>query len=134
MTATLPSNSSTAPARSAPDLETIDPTSPASPVNVAEYGFEGRFEDWTADTRYFEYTRAADPVGLGYTPSVPAERFGPELWQGGRTRITPWTSPNRSGSPTVRHASGPGSPLREHPCRRQDPHRGRTRPRSCTTS
>lgn len=71
MTATLPSNSSTTPTRSAPDLETIDPTSPASPVNVAEYGFEGRFEDWTADTRYFEYTRAADPVGLGYTPSVP---------------------------------------------------------------
>ena len=73
MTATLPSNSSTAPTRSHPDLDTIDPTAPAAPVNVAEYGFEGRFEDWTADTRWYEYTRAADPVGLGYTPAVPAE-------------------------------------------------------------
>ncbi|GAA4842032.1 hypothetical protein GCM10023201_35290 [Actinomycetospora corticicola] len=94
MTATLPSNSSTTPARSggdldAVDLDAIDPTVPAEPVNVAEFGFEGRFEDWTADTRWFEYTKAADPVGLGYTPKVPAERFGPELWQGGRTRITP---------------------------------------------
>ena len=70
-------------------LTELDPTTPAEPVNVAEYGFEGRFEDWTAEARYFEYTQAADPVGLGYTPQVPAERFGPELYSGGATRIVP---------------------------------------------
>lgn len=70
-------------------LTELDPTTPAEPVNVAEYGFEGRFEDWTADGRYFEYTQAADPVGLGYTPRVPAEQFGPELYSGGATRIVP---------------------------------------------
>jgi hypothetical protein len=70
-------------------LTELDPTMPAEPVNVAEYGFEGRFEDWTADGRYFEYSQAADPVGLGYTPRVPAEQFGPELYSGGATRIVP---------------------------------------------
>lgn len=71
------------------ELDEIDPTVPAPLVNVAEYGFEGRFEDWTADARYFEYSRAANPVGSGSVPPVPVERFGPELYSGGATRIVP---------------------------------------------
>ena len=71
------------------ELELLDPTVPAAAVNVAEYGFEGRFEDWTADARYLEYSRAADPIGLGTTSKVPAERFGPELYRDGPTRVVP---------------------------------------------
>ena len=32
-------------------------------------------EDWTGDARYFEYSRAANPVGSGHIPAVPLERF-----------------------------------------------------------
>jgi len=32
-------------------------------------------EDWTGDARYFEYTRAANPVGSGHIPAIPLERF-----------------------------------------------------------
>ncbi len=46
----------------------LDPTIAAPVTNVAEYGFEGRFEDWTGDARYFEYSKAANPIGSGQTP------------------------------------------------------------------
>ena len=46
----------------------LDPTIPAPMINVAEYGFEGRFEDWADDARYFEYSKAANPVGSGPRP------------------------------------------------------------------
>ncbi|MCD9622323.1 cupin domain-containing protein [Rhabdothermincola salaria] len=32
-------------------------------------------EDWSGDARYFEYSRAANPVGSGRVPKVPLERF-----------------------------------------------------------
>ena len=35
------------------DDDEVDPTVPAPMTNVAEYGFEGRFQDWTDDARYF---------------------------------------------------------------------------------
>jgi gentisate 1,2-dioxygenase len=44
-------------------------------------------EDWTGDARFFEYSRAADPIASGDTPPVPMQEFGPELHEGGPTRI-----------------------------------------------
>jgi gentisate 1,2-dioxygenase len=67
----------------------VDPTIPAPMTNVAEYGFEGRFEDWADDARYFEYSRAANPIGSGFTPKVPILRFGPEMYQDEPTGIVP---------------------------------------------
>lgn len=67
----------------------LDPTAASPAVNVAEYGFEGRFEDWTGDARYFEYSKAADPIGAGHTSRVPAARFSPLLYADGPTRIIP---------------------------------------------
>jgi gentisate 1,2-dioxygenase len=67
----------------------VDPTIPAPMTNVAEYAFEGRFEDWTHDARYFEYSRAADPIGSGHTPKVPIVRFSPELYQDAPTGVVP---------------------------------------------
>ena len=69
--------------------DTLDPTVPAPATNVAEYGFEGRFEDWADDARYFEYSKAANPIGSGHTPKVPVVRFAPELYNDGPTRIVP---------------------------------------------
>ncbi|MCV7099419.1 cupin domain-containing protein [Mycobacterium palustre] len=63
-----------------PDL---DPTVPAPPTNVAERGFEGRLDDWAdweGSARYFEYSKAANPIGSGHAPQVPVRRFGPELY------------------------------------------------------
>jgi gentisate 1,2-dioxygenase len=44
-------------------------------------------EDWSGDARFFEYSRAANPIAAGYTPLVPMERFGARLHKGGGTRI-----------------------------------------------
>jgi gentisate 1,2-dioxygenase len=67
----------------------VDPTVPAPMINVAEYGFEGRFEDWADDARYFEYSQAANPIGSGFTPKVPIHRFSPELYREEPTGIIP---------------------------------------------
>ncbi len=67
----------------------VDPTVPAQMTNVAEYGFEGRFEDWAEDARYFEYSQAADPIGSGFTLKVPVIRFGPELYADQPTGVVP---------------------------------------------
>jgi gentisate 1,2-dioxygenase len=37
------------------------------------------FEDWSGDARYFEYTRAADPVGSGAIARIPIQRFSARL-------------------------------------------------------
>jgi gentisate 1,2-dioxygenase len=58
-------------------------------TNVAEYGFEGRFQDWAEDARYFEYSKAANPVGSGHTSSLPITSFGRDLYLDGPTRIIP---------------------------------------------
>jgi gentisate 1,2-dioxygenase len=74
----------------APDeVDVLDPTIAAPVTNVAEYGFEGRFEDWTGDARYFEYSRAANPIGTGHTPKVPAARFSRALYADAPTGIVP---------------------------------------------
>jgi len=45
--------------------------------------------DWTVDAIFFEYSKAADPVGAGYTSQVPAEQFSSDLYKDGPTRIIP---------------------------------------------
>jgi gentisate 1,2-dioxygenase len=67
----------------------LDPTIPAPMTNVAEYGFEGRFEEWADDARYFEYSKAANPIGSGHAPQVPIVRFGPELYLDQPTGVVP---------------------------------------------
>ena len=67
----------------------LDPTIPAPATNVAEFAFEGRFEDWADDARYFEYSKAANPIGSGHTPRVPIRSFGRDLYTDGPSRIIP---------------------------------------------
>jgi hypothetical protein len=67
----------------------LDPTIPAPMTNVAEYGFEGRFEDWADDARYFEYSKAANPIGSGHAPQVPIVQFGPEVYMDQPTGVVP---------------------------------------------
>ncbi|CAN5397475.1 hypothetical protein BH10ACT3_BH10ACT3_08800 [soil metagenome] len=38
-------------------------------------------EDWSGDARYFEYSRAANPVGAGITSKVPMRQFPASLHQ-----------------------------------------------------
>ncbi|UMB67495.1 cupin [Mycobacterium paraterrae] len=74
--------------RSATSVD-LDPTIPAPMTNVAEYGFEGRFEEWADDARLFEYSKAANPIGSGHAPQVPIVQFGPELYLDMPTGVTP---------------------------------------------
>lgn len=72
----------------APSVD-LDPTIPAPMTNVAERGFEGRFADWADDAQYFEYSKAANPIGSGHTPKVPIVQFSPQLYQDVPTGIVP---------------------------------------------
>jgi gentisate 1,2-dioxygenase len=47
------------------------------------------FEDWTGDARFFEYTKAANPVVASLSPPVPIRSFPAALHQGDATRIVP---------------------------------------------
>jgi gentisate 1,2-dioxygenase len=67
----------------------LDPTIPAPMTNVAEYGFEGRFEEWADDARLFEYSKAANPIGSGHAPQVPIVQFGPEIYLDQPTGVVP---------------------------------------------
>src|SRR6201992_1127522 len=69
--------------------DNLDPTIPAPMTNVAEYGFEGRFEERADDARYFEYSRAATPIGAGHAPQVPIVQFGPEIYLDQPTGVVP---------------------------------------------
>jgi hypothetical protein len=71
------------------DEDVVDPTIPAPMTNVAEYGFEGRFEDWAEDARYFEYSKAANPIGSGHTSKIPIRAFSRDLYSDGPTHIIP---------------------------------------------
>jgi gentisate 1,2-dioxygenase len=66
-----------------------EPTVSARMTDVAKYAFEGRFEDWAEDARYFEYSKAANPIGSGHTSHVPITSFGRELYLDGPTRVIP---------------------------------------------
>jgi gentisate 1,2-dioxygenase len=67
----------------------LDPTIAAPMTNVAEYGFEGRFEEWARDARFFEYSKAANPIGSGHTSQVPIVQFGPEVYTDAPTSVIP---------------------------------------------
>ena len=41
------------------------------------------------DARYFEYSKAANPIGSGHTSRVPIKSFGRDLYLDGPTRIIP---------------------------------------------
>ncbi len=56
-------------------------------------------EDWTGDARFFEYTEAVDPLRGGAITAVTPELFGPELHQGGPTRIVPLDCSDALGVP-----------------------------------
>ncbi len=47
-------------------------------------------EDWSGDARYFEYSRAANPVGSGHIPAIPLERFPAARHRGVTTGIIPF--------------------------------------------
>jgi gentisate 1,2-dioxygenase len=70
---------------------TDSPTTPLTPPGRPESGLQVGYaiEDWTGDARFFEYSRAANPIGSGYTPRIPMEQFSPTLHKGGATRIVP---------------------------------------------
>ena len=80
--------------------DALDPTFPAPMTNVAEYGFEGRFEDWADDARYFEYSKAANPIGSGHTSQVPIKSFGRDLYLDG-PESSRWTCPPNWASTAV---------------------------------
>jgi gentisate 1,2-dioxygenase len=67
----------------------LDPTKPAPMINVAEYGFEGRFQDWAEDAEYFEYSKAANPIGSGQVPQMPITRFDPDVYTDQPTGVIP---------------------------------------------
>jgi gentisate 1,2-dioxygenase len=72
--------------------ELVDPTIAPfpRPVNVAEMGFEGRFDDWADHAAYYEYTKAANPLAPGGpTSAVPAAQFGADLHTDGPTGVVP---------------------------------------------
>jgi gentisate 1,2-dioxygenase len=77
------------PDHSLAELVNLNPTIPAPMTNVAEYGFEGRFEEWADDARYFEYSKAVNPIGSGHAPQVPIRRFGPEIYMDEPTGVVP---------------------------------------------
>jgi gentisate 1,2-dioxygenase len=86
MTTTAPTTAPTNRRRA----EDIDPTIPAPPALAAEPAdAQPAFEDWTADARYFEYSKAANPIGSGHTSRIPIARFGSDLYADGPSRIVP---------------------------------------------
>jgi hypothetical protein len=85
----------------------IDPTVPAPMTNVAEYAFEGRFAEWADDAKYFEYSKAANPIGSGLTPKVPIRQFGPELYRDQPTGLIPLDLSGDLGT-TTGEATSPG--------------------------
>lgn len=61
-------------------MDALDPTIPAPMTNVAEYGFEGRLEAWAENERYFDYSKAANPIGSRPDFQDPIKAFGGELY------------------------------------------------------
>jgi gentisate 1,2-dioxygenase len=50
-------------------------------------GGDGRPQ--TGSSAYFEYSQAADPIGIGTIPPVPAKKFGSDLYRSGESRVVP---------------------------------------------
>jgi gentisate 1,2-dioxygenase len=64
-------------------------------------------EDWTGDARYFEYSRAANPVGSGHIPAVPLARFPSVAHTTVRTGVVPFDNAEALGI-TDGPATSPG--------------------------
>ena len=47
-------------------------------------------ERWTSHAQYFEYSKAANPIGSGRTSPVPLADFPSRLHEGGPTRVIPF--------------------------------------------
>jgi gentisate 1,2-dioxygenase len=47
-------------------------------------------DDWSGEARYFEYSRAANPVGSGRVPPIPMERFPADRHRSVATGILPF--------------------------------------------
>jgi gentisate 1,2-dioxygenase len=46
--------------------------------------------EWTSAAQYFEYSRAANPIGAGLIPYVPLADFPHEIHESGPTRVIPF--------------------------------------------
>lgn len=57
-------------------------------------------EDWSGEARYWEYSRAANPVGSGHIPPIPMERFPAERHRAITTGIVPFDLSEALGTPT----------------------------------
>ncbi|WP_213765390.1 cupin [Caballeronia sp. dw_19] len=60
----------------------------------------------TADAQYFEYTKAANPIGAKLISRVPFKTFPAELYSDGPTRVVPLDLSGELGCPAP--ATGPG--------------------------
>ena len=56
-------------------------------------------DQWTANGQYFEYTRAANPIGTGLIPGVPLSDFVHQLHEEGPTRVIPFDLSDRLDCP-----------------------------------
>ncbi|HMJ36502.1 MAG TPA: cupin domain-containing protein [Baekduia sp.] len=54
--------------------------------------------DWTQDAQYFEYTKAANPIGAGLINKVPLASFPGRLHEEGPSRIIPFDLSSQLGS------------------------------------
>lgn len=57
-------------------------------------------DDWSGEARYFEYSRAANPVGSGRIPPLPMERFPAERHRAVITGILPFDLSEALGTST----------------------------------
>jgi len=57
-------------------------------------------DDWSGEARYFEYSRAANPVGSGRIPPLPMERFPAERHRAVTTGILPFDLSEALGTST----------------------------------
>jgi len=89
------------------DVSIFDPAASAPMTNVAQFGFEGRFQDWADDARYFEYSRAANPIGSGHTWEIPIAQFSPQLYIDHPTGVVPLDLSSQLGI-SAGEATSPG--------------------------
>lgn len=54
-------------------------------------------ENWSGDARYFEYSRAANPVGSGHIPRIPLEHFPAQRHASINTGIVPFDISDQLG-------------------------------------
>jgi gentisate 1,2-dioxygenase len=59
----------------------------------------------TEDARFYEYSKAADPISSGATPRVPIQVFSPDLYATGATRVIPLDNSAALRTPVA--ATGP---------------------------